>query len=548
MSDLKVFSPQSLQLLCELALEVVRAETVDEVFQLAARCGGRLLQADYTAVFRFSPVGSPQLVSWHNNRNNDSVEWLADLAVLRQELGHLRPFCLNQPDMATSLFTTHPEIHSLLSVPVLHNNELLAEICLVNAPNEHGFKAEDEQVANILAAYVAEALRKVQLIAEFEGREAELAQRNKELAALNQAAMAIAGELTLDKVLQQIVDNLRDLIGAQYAALGVPGPDGYLETFVYSGIPTELARKIGTLPRGHGLLGVILREKRPIRIPRISKDPRAYGFPPHHPPMESFLGVPIIAGSEVLGNLYLTEKIGADEFSASDQELVELLAAHAAIAIQNARLYEQVGRLAVIEERARIGMDLHDGIIQSIYAVGLTLESTRLALPPGSEEADKLLGAAIEALNDTIRDIRNFILDLRPRRFKGDLQEGLARLVREFQANTMIPVTLDVPPDVVANLPTPVVRAIFLTTQEALANIARHARATAVTLTARRVQEMIELVITDDGIGFDPEKQHQSVGHGLSNMRARAEELHGRFELVSALGQGTTVRLFFPTH
>lgn len=373
--------------------------------------------------------------------------------------------------------------------------------------------------------------------------------RSRQLAALNEAAMAIAGELALDKVLQQIVDSARELVGAQYAALGVADGEGYLETFIHSGMSEEAAAKISHLPRGLGLLGAIVREKRTIRIPRISDDPRSVGFPAGHPAMDSFLGVPIVAGDQPLGNLYLTNKIDADEFTRADQEMVEMLAAHAAIAIQNARLYEQVGRLAIVEERARIGMDLHDGVIQSIYAVGLTLESARLALSENLEEAketDRLLEHAIEELNGTIRDIRNFILDLRPRRFSGDLKQGLARLVREFQANTMVNVSLEVKSEAVESLPASIARAIFLTMQEALANVARHSRATEVDISARRINGTVRLTIVDNGRGFDLSSQRRAIGHGLSNMRTRAEELDGTFRLQSAPGQGTKIVLTLP--
>jgi signal transduction histidine kinase len=376
----------------------------------------------------------------------------------------------------------------------------------------------------------------------------QLAIRNRQLSALNQAALAIAAELSLEKVLKQIVDSARELAEAQYAAIGVPNADGQLETFVHSGMPTALAQKIPSLPQGHGLLGALIEEERPIRIPRIGDDPRSVGFPQHHPPMESFLGVPVVAGESILGNLYLTNKLDAVEFSESDQELVEMLAAHVAIAIQNARLYEQVGRLAIVDERARIGMDLHDGVIQSIYAVGLILESTRLEIQKNNvEPADKLLAHAIGSLNDTIRDIRNFILDLRPHRFSGNLDQGLSRLVREFQANTMVPVRLDVPKWVGGSLSTSVVRAVFLTAQEALANVARHAKATEVMVQARRVPQGVELCIADNGKGFEPASMNHAVGHGLANMRARAEELSGSYQIESSPGKGTKITLVFPS-
>ena len=375
------------------------------------------------------------------------------------------------------------------------------------------------------------------------------------LAALNQAALSIASEVSLDKVLKQITDSARVLVGARYAALGVPDAEGRLEKFVTSGIDRQMAESIAHPPLGAGVLGVIMRESRSIRLPRVDDDPRSVGFPSGHPPMSSFLGVPIMAGSQVLGNLYLTDKLTEQEddvqgkgaeFTSSDQELVEMLAAHAAVAIQNARLYEQVGRLAIVEERSRIGMDLHDGVIQSIYAVGLILESARLQMQDEPQEADQSILLAIAGLNDAIRDIRNFILDLRPQRFTGDLNQALARLIREFQANAMIPVRFSAQSSTLSALSPSVARTIFLTTQEALANVARHARANEVTVEIWQEPEMAILCIEDDGVGFSVSEQSQAVGHGLANMRARAEELNGIFIIQSSPGQGTQICLRLP--
>lgn len=365
------------------------------------------------------------------------------------------------------------------------------------------------------------------------------------LESFNTAALAIAGELDAREILQLIVDTARSLVNARYAALGVPNRNGTLKRFIHSGMDPQIVEGISHFPRGEGLLGAIITEKKTIRIPDIGSDSRSVGFPSDHPPMHSFLGVPIIHSGETLGNLYLTEKQGADSFSESDQKLIEMLAAHAAVAIQNANLYEEIERLAVLEERTRIGMDLHDGVIQSIYAVGLTLESIRFALPEGSEESTQLLDTAISGLNDAIRDIRNFILDLRPRRFSGELSQGLGRLVREFQANTLIPVTITIAQKL-DDLPTASARAVFLTTQESLANVARHARAKNVTLTLVRSSAAVTLVINDDGQGFDPHDDSRQVGHGLANMEARADGLGGAFKLRAAPGQGTTVTLRLP--
>src|SRR5262245_445640 len=183
------------------------------------------------------------------------------------------------------------------------------------------------------------------------------------LYALDRATRAIAGELDLDRVLQLIVDSARELVGAEYAALGIVDDRGRIERFITSGISAELRAAIGSLPEGHGLLGTIIREDATLRIPAISRQPDSYGFPPNHPAMHSLLGVPIRVRGATVGDFYLTEKAGSTEFTSDDEELVEMFALHAGIAIQNARLHQEVQQLAVVDERLRISRDLHDGII-----------------------------------------------------------------------------------------------------------------------------------------------------------------------------------------
>ena len=358
------------------------------------------------------------------------------------------------------------------------------------------------------------------------------------LHALNSAALAISEEHHLDSVLQKIVDAARELLDARYAAISVADNLGRIETFVHSGMDREVVARIGALPQGRGLLGAIIQEAKSIRLQRLQSDARSSGFPPGHPPMHSFLGLPLIANAEVVGNLYLTDKQGEAEFTATDMEMAQMFGTHAAIAIRKAKLYTRLEELAVIEERNRIGMDLHDGVIQSIYAVGLTLESLRIRLH-GEDETARVLTDALACLNNVIGDIRSYILDLKPRRFDGDLKSGIEQLSREFEANAMLPLTLSIELDGI----TPsgaVAQACFLTAQEALANIARHARACAVTVRLAECDGAIELSICDDGIGFEPGEQ-DATGHGLDNMRARAEQLGGSFTLTSEPHQGTSI-------
>jgi len=370
--------------------------------------------------------------------------------------------------------------------------------------------------------------------------------REQALQALSDAALQISGELALENTLQHIVESAAALVSARYAALGVFSTDGRLQSFTQSGISPDEAARIAHPPQGKGLLKAVLDERREIRVSNIGQDPRSVGFPSGHPEMTTFLGVPILAGDEVLGNLYLTDRENAREFTDSEAELIRIFASLAAVAIKNAQLHERLNQATIGEERSRIGMDLHDGVIQSIYAVGLKLETAANLLGEGQEQVSSLLDQAVIGLNDAILDIRNFILDLRPRRFEGNLNHGLSRLVREFQANMMIEVEVTASPQLSDTLPPVIANAFLLTTQEALANVARHAKATHVEIELKQNGKEATLSVSDDGIGFDFRQQAPTVGHGLANLRSRANDLQGSFEVVSSPGSGTTISLTLP--
>ena len=367
------------------------------------------------------------------------------------------------------------------------------------------------------------------------------------LAAVDEAARAIAGVFDLEDVLQLIVDRVRELVHASYAALGIAGPDGRMERFITSGIDLEQRHAIGPLPEGRGLLGLIIREARSYRIPSIAGHPDSFGFPPNHPPMTSFLGVPIRARGTSIGNFYLTDKIGATEFSPSDERLVELFAQHAWIAIDNARLHGQARRLAVTEERDRIGRDLHDGIIQALYAVGLSLEDVLELMADAPDEAAKRVDAAIESINLSIRDIRNFIYGLQPEAVDGShFVAGLAALAEEVRYGGLVDVRVDLDPAADPGLTTEAGTEVLHLVREALSNAARHARAQQISLELRPSLDGAVLEVADDGVGFDRDRSLDATHHGLANMQARAEAIGGRLEIQSAPGSGTRVTLTLP--
>jgi two-component system, NarL family, sensor histidine kinase DevS len=541
-----------LEAISQATLRIAQVGDLPETLQRIVDSARELLAANYAVLATFELGGLRQnfIFSGIDEKTAAAIAHppVAEglLGALSDNRETLRLRNLSDHPQFTGFPVGHPQMNSFLGMPVEQGGVVYGRIYLADKQDAQPFTAADERLLHFFAVHAAVAIQNAQLIESSQAQRGQLQQRNRQLDALNKAAMAISSELTLDKVLQQIVDAARELVDAQYAALGVANNQGLLDVFIDSGMPSEISAQIPHLPKGLGLLGAIIKERKSIRIPRIADDPRSVGFPEGHPPMEPFLGVPVVAGGEVMGNLYLTNKLGADEFTQGDQDLVEMLAAHAAVAIQNARLYEQVGRLAIVEERTRIGMDLHDGIIQSIFAVGLTLESTKLSMLNNPDDADYLLGHAIEGLNATIRDIRNFILDLRPHRFQGNLEQGLGRLVREFQANTMVAVSLSAQQEALTALSASVARSLFLTTQEALANIARHAKASQVFITIEQQESQIVLRISDDGRGFDMAAKSYSIGHGLANMRARAKDLNGTFKIESAPGKGTTIKLVYP--
>jgi signal transduction histidine kinase len=370
-----------------------------------------------------------------------------------------------------------------------------------------------------------------------------------QLRALDQAIRGIGGVLDVDRVLQLIVDRVRDLVAAQYAAIGIVDDDGAIERFITSGISDEQRRRIGELPRGRGLLGLIIRESRTYRVRDIAQHPERYGFPPNHPEMHSFLGMPITASGAVVGRLYLTNKLGADEFSPADEELVEMFARHAGIAIENARLHDQVRRLAIVDERDRISRDLHDSVIQAIYAQTLALDDVPDLIADDPGEAGRRVDEAIDALHAVIRDIRNFIFGLRPVLVEsGSLLEGLEHLSTELRRSGAVRVTItsSVPPDDLERLPVEVVAELLAVTREGLSNIARHAGATNATVDLAAANGELRLTLADDGRGFDAVRAAERGHHGLANMRARTEGLGGSFSVASSPEAGTRIIISLP--
>jgi signal transduction histidine kinase len=349
------------------------------------------------------------------------------------------------------------------------------------------------------------------------------------------AVRAVSSGLSLPETLRRIVGAARELADARFAALGVIGPDGALADFISDGMESDTIRAIGHLPEGHGLLGVLIHEPRPLRLPEIGADARSHGFPAGHPPMHSFLGVPILVRDRVFGNLYLTEKVGGPAFTDADEALVIALAGQAGVAIENARLREEVADRALVEERERIARDLHDTVIQRLFATGMRLQATvRLVEPAAAERIE----AAIGELDATIRDIRGSIFALQ-HDASSSLHADLQALVAEVAPALGFTPHLVVEGPIDTIVPAPVAEQLLTSAREALTNVAKHAR-------ARRAEVLVvaggdlALRVTDDGDGL---AGAPGVGHGngLRNLGHRAEALGGTFRVEERADGGVVV-------
>lgn len=376
----------------------------------------------------------------------------------------------------------------------------------------------------------SDLVRALELI--FAGAQARAAsdRTSRQLAALDQAVRSISAVLDVDRVLQVIADRVLELVEAQYAAIGIVDGAGAIDRFITSGIGAAERRRIGRLPRGHGLLGLIIREGRTYRTADIAADSDRYGFPPNHPEMGSFLGTPILARGEPVGRLYLTNKLGAAEFSEEDARLVEMFALHAGIAIENARLHDQVRRLAVVEERERISRDLHDGVIQSVYAQTLALEDVPALAAADPTEGRRRVNDAIEALHVVIRDVRNFIFGLGPVGLaEGSLAEGLGTLTREIARGGLdVQLAIHDPSDALDRLSLETSAELLAISREALTNITRHAHAQQAWIRLSTTAGL-RLEIGDNGAGFDATRGRRAGHHGLVNMQARSAAIGAQF-------------------
>ncbi|GIH70239.1 GAF domain-containing sensor histidine kinase [Sphaerimonospora thailandensis] len=366
------------------------------------------------------------------------------------------------------------------------------------------------------------------------------------LHAVSSAVLAVTRHLSVREVLQVIVSSARRLLDACYAALGVPDDDGAFGEFVADGISDAQWKMIGPTPRQHGMLGALLREGRPVRLTDIRTDSRFEGWPKAHPVLKDFLGVPIKDGDQVLGIIFLSNKRTPGGFTCDDEELLAMFAAHAAIAITNARLYERSRELSVVEERTRMARELHDAVSQKLFSLRLTARAAAALARSDPDRAAREIDRVERMAGEALAELRAVIVELRPAELdRQGLVETLRDQVRLLDRLHPPSITFTFEGESPTGCLTPEVDVVVLRiAQEALHNAVRHAYATSIAVRLSRTEAGLVLEVHDDGRGFDEETGADGVrGLGLSSMRDRAEAVGGSFTVDSAIGRGTAVRL-----
>ncbi len=411
-------------------------------------------------------------------------------------------------------------------------------------------------LSSLLAVSLGAGLFSAWVFRFIDNRENEIRRRANQLEALNSASVALTTELDLNVVLQKVVDISRGLISSRFCALGVLDESGdQFEQFITSGISEEDKTTMGTPPHGKGLFSIMLHRGESVVVDEVINHELHSGFPSNHPQMETLLGVPVRIKGKIIGDLYLSEKLNNPyspnpeivPYTLEDQQVLEMFATQAAIAIENARLYRQIQDLAVIEERERFGMDLHDGTIQSIYAVGLMLEDVKRRISSEPVNSIEKITQAILSLNNAISDIRNYILDLRPQHFQGrNVVQGIEELVRALRANTFMDVDVKVEDFDPKLLNAEQTIEILHIAQEAMSNVQKHSRASNLEIEMKLNDTNFELLIRDNGISIPKNSLLNSTGNGLKNMNERASNLGGEINVSPDKNGGTEVYLSIP--
>lgn len=458
------------------------------------------------------------------------------LGVITREGRPLRLARIRDDPRSAGFPPDHPAMTSFLGVPVKIRGQVFGNLYLAEKRGAPEFTEEDEEALETLAAQAAVAVENARLY-----EQARLHQRRLE--AVNEVAQAILEGRDAEDVLRLIAGHAREMIGAALATVVTPARDPErLTVRVAVGARADALQGM-TFPAEESISGEVMRTRRPVIVPDLASDPRAHQPVVAVGGMGAGLFVPLAVGDRTFGTLLVANEAGGRRLSEDDLAVVRLFAAQAAVALEYARFREELQRLAVLEDRERIAKELHDGVIQSLFALGMSLQSTQ-EVAEETETVRRRLSAAVDAIDGIIRDLRNYIFGLRPGAVADlHLDRTLRELAEGFAEGASLTVETHVDRETAALLAgraTDVIQAA----RESLSNALRHSEGTKVILTLGRDGGEAVLEVRDDGRGFDPQEAG-GRGQGLANLRSRAQALNGTLQIDSG-DSGTVVRLRFP--
>ncbi len=441
----------------------------------------------------------------------------------------------------------HPHMTSFLGVPIRAGDVQLGQIYLTDKIDSPEFTADDERIIQMLAGYAAAAIQNARLLEQMQARDAALTRRNEDLALLNDIGSVLTASLELDEILNKTLAVVMNYIKVEAGEIFLLEEDKEsLRMVLHRGQAAEAFWTRTRFRLGEGVIGAVAKSGQRRVSSDLKQDSQFLRPAVVQAGFRQIAYLPMKSGDNLMGVMSVATRSAAP-LEERGLQMLSAVANWAGLAIENARLHQNVKHLAVLEERDRIGMDLHDGIIQSVYAVGLSLENALHTVDEDTDLAKLRIKESINGLNQAIRDIRAYILDLRPRQMGDDgLMNGLRRLVTEYRANTFSDVSLKGPDKGLENLSQTNALALFHICQEALANAAKHAAAERVDVNVWITTDRVVLEVHDNGKGFAVEKMATTIGHGLSNMQTRARAVGGDVDISSAAGEGTTVFAWVP--
>ncbi|GAB1472030.1 two-component system sensor histidine kinase [Chloroflexota bacterium] len=441
----------------------------------------------------------------------------------------------------------HPKMVSFLGVPIRTLDRQVGQIYLTEKLNAAEFSPDDEMIIQMLATYAATAITNARLIEEMQAHDVELTHRAQDMSLLNDIASTLTSSLELDEILNKTLGHVMAYMKVEAGEIFLLEEDKTtLRMMLHRGQAAEAFWSRNVFNIGEGYPGLAAQTGKPFVSKNLANDPNFLREAIVKAGFYQVLSIPLISGDQVMGLMSFATRSELP-FEDRSVQMLTAVGAWAGISIENARLHVNARRLAVLEERDRIGMDLHDGIIQSIYGVGLGLEGTKHFVEEDPQKATEKINNAIDGLNQAIRDLRAYVLDLRPRQLSTDgLINGIKRLAAEYRANTFSEVRLTPPDSDLKELTQIQALTLFHICQEALANAAKHAKAKSVQISLWTTDERVLMEIHDDGKGFDIEQKSTFIGHGLANMQTRARASGGDIDISSVDGEGTTIFVWVP--